>query len=66
MFPDFAVSSTAVVKNIHQLIYLCSLKGMFDLQFIFILSLYADFFIQLVSTHWIPTKLQAQSNTEMY
>jgi len=43
MFPDFALSSTAVVKNIHQVISCCSLQGMFDLQFIFILSLYADF-----------------------
>jgi hypothetical protein len=47
MFPDFALSSTAVVKNIHQVISCCSLQGMFDLQFIFILSLYADFLF-----HW--------------
>lgn len=51
MFPDFAFSNTAVVKNIHQLIYCCSLKGMFDLHFIFILSLYADF----LSSWWAGT-----------
>jgi hypothetical protein len=66
MFPDFAVSDTAVVKNIHKLICCSSLKGMFDFQFIFMLSLYADFFIQLVSRHWIPTKPEAQPNTEIY
>jgi hypothetical protein len=65
MFSDFALSNTTVVKNIHQLIYCCSLKGMFDLQFVFILSLYADF-IHLVSSHWIPTQPQAQPNKEIY
>jgi hypothetical protein len=43
MFPDFILCSTVVVKNIHQVISCCSLQGIFDLKFIFILSLYADF-----------------------
>jgi hypothetical protein len=62
MFPDFVVPNTAVAENIHQLVYCCSLKGMFDMQFIFILTLYADFFIQVVNWHYIPTKPQAQPN----